>query len=262
MVELLTLAALVIYGAVRFADSAFYARLGVTPDDVGLDYARTLGRVAGGIALLAATVAILMWAGSAFSKPGDRFVNTLGFFAGMAAGGALLKALLPPTSRLVVLALAVGLAGAGAVLGRQHANGRITRWVAKLTGPRQIVLAAVAIVAIFGYAGVTGYRAAGYVVDGRELPCGCSNLFGRNITLPWASASAGFLGVQADRASVKWISPSGHPRQVLPEAPIYLGAADEMIALYDPELHDVVRLPVSAVSVMLKPTTNMWSERG
>jgi hypothetical protein len=122
------------------------------------------------------------------------------------------------------------------------------------------VIAAVSIVIVFGLAGLIGYRAAGYVRDGKALPCGCSKLFGHNIALPWVSASQGFLGVQADKVDVAWVTKSDRPSAPLPENPIYLGTADGLVALYDPDRDMVVRLPASeiAIGVEAKPLT--WRE--
>jgi hypothetical protein len=120
----------------------------------------------------------------------------------------------------------------------------------------------VGIVLLFGYAGITGYLAAGYVLDGKPLPCSCSKLFGHNIALPWVSGSEGFLGVQADEAEVRWATNSDRPRDALPRRPIYLGTADELVALYDPDRNAVVRVPVADVVLTVHPRRVSWEEAG
>jgi hypothetical protein len=255
MLELLTVAALVIYGAVRFADSAFYARLGATPDDVGLDYAHVLGRVAGSVALMSATLAILLSAGWFVRRANWPMVT-----GALGVGTALLRAMLPPTSPLVAMAMAAIVLIAGAFARRAREASQTAGWLPTLTRARLVIVAAVGIVVIFGYAGISGYRAAGYVYNGQELPCGCSSLLGHNITLPWASASEGFMGVEASPADVRWISPNDHKGDVIPGDLMYLGVADELVALYDPVDHVVVRLPVAAVSVRLTPRRPKWDE--
>lgn len=257
--EVLTLSALVIYGAVRFADAAFYARLGVSPDDVGLDYARTLGKVAAGVLLLLASVVLLAWSGWFASGSKPVRVRIPAWFLAGSTGVTLLGALLPPTPRWLLMLIAGAIGVLGALLRDLYNEGRLHRW------PRPgraalALIAAVAIVVVFGLSGLIGYRAAEYVRDGKPLPCGCSKLFGHNVALPWVSASKGFLGVEADEVDVTWVTKSDRPSEPLPKHPIYLGTADGLVALYDADRDMVVRIPATeiAIGVEAKPLT--WSE--
>jgi hypothetical protein len=262
--EALTLAALVVYGAVHFADYAFYARLGVSPEDVGLDYARTLAKVAIGFVLLAATVALLLTAGAQLAAKDDhgRMRGLLGWLGGMLAlgmGSVLLLTLLPPVPRLLVFAVSGGIIVLGAYLDEAR-RVRLLRWAWTLDLSRKLMLGATGLVLIFGLAGVGGYHAAGYVRAGETPPCGCTKLFGHNVALPWLSGSRGFMGVQAERAEVAWVNPANHPAHALPTDALYLGSADEMVALYDVARAMTVRIPAQSVTVATEPAAITWRE--
>jgi hypothetical protein len=258
LLEALTAVALVVYGAVHFGQYAFYARLGVSPDAVGLDYGRTLGAVAVGLALFVAAIVFLLTAGALFtSNHGSglgRFV--LGLVVG-GVGAVLLRTLLPPLPNPGLAVSIMAATAAGAVLNANHVA--LRAWASGLGGRATLAIAAPAIVLAFGLAGLAGYHAAGYVYRGGELPCGCTPLFGRNITLPWVSGSRGFMGVEAERAEVEWVNPS-EPHGPLPADPIYLGTADNMVVLYDPTLHRAVRIPAQSISVETTPRVISWKE--
>jgi hypothetical protein len=57
---LLAVLALLIYGAVRIANAAFYARLGVAPEEVGLSYSAILSRAIGSIILLLTSIGLIV----------------------------------------------------------------------------------------------------------------------------------------------------------------------------------------------------------
>jgi hypothetical protein len=261
--EALTLVALVMYGAVHFADAAFYARLGVSPDEVGLDYARTLAKVAVGFVLLAATVALLFVAGAHLAKDDHgRFrglLRSLGALLVLWVGSVLLLTLLPPAPRWMVITASVGTIGLGAYLNEARRS-RLLRWLGALDLTRALTLGAIGIVAVFGLAGLAGYRAAGHVRDGETPPCGCTKLFGHNLAMPWLSGSRGFMGIQVERAEVAWVNPRNHPAQTLPTDALYLGSADQMVALYDVSHEMTVRIPAQAVTVATEPARITWRE--
>jgi hypothetical protein len=78
----LTVAGLVVYGLVRLGIDAFYSRLGVTAEDVGLTYAATLSRAA--LGLLVAFVAALLAVGFASIQTAAGY-----YFASLAADQTL-----------------------------------------------------------------------------------------------------------------------------------------------------------------------------
>src|SRR5262249_41216144 len=71
----LTLFALAIYGAARFGDTAFYARLGTDPDTVGMNYGVTLARVATTVAVAGAALLTLFLFGRLDAKPQNERPN-------------------------------------------------------------------------------------------------------------------------------------------------------------------------------------------
>jgi hypothetical protein len=262
--EALTLAALLVYGAVHFADYAFYARLGVSPDEVGLDYARTLAKVAIGFVLLAATVALLLTAGAHVAAKDDDggsrgLLPWLGAMLAPWVGSVLLLTLLPPFPRWMIIAASFAVIGLGAYLNEERRAQLLQRlWALDLA--RKLTLGAIGIILVFGLAGLGGYHAAGYVQAGEPPPCGCSKLFGHNLAMPWLSGSRGFMGIQAERAEVTWVNPRNHPAHALPTDALYLGSADQMVALYDVSRAMTVRIPAQAVTVATEPTRLAWGE--
>jgi hypothetical protein len=262
--EALTLAALVVYGAVHFADYTFYARLGVSPEEVGLDYAGTLAKVAVGFVLLAATVALLFAAGARLATENGhgRFrgrLDWLGAMLALAVGQGLLLTLLPPVPRVVVFAASGAIMGLGVCLDEARRE-RALRWLWRLDLSHKLMLGATAIVVVFGLAGVAGYRAAENVRDGGTPPCGCTKLFGHNLAMPWLSGSRGFMGIQAERAEIAWVNPRNHRADPLPTDALYLGSADQMVALYDVARAVTVRIPAQAVTVATEPLRTPWRE--
>jgi hypothetical protein len=249
--ELLTVLALVVYGAVHFGEYAFYARLGASPDDVGLDYTHTLGRVAVGFGLLAGTVMFLLAAGALMGSKRDDVAGSLFEFVVCApavlVGYILLATLLPPLPRWTIWVAVVAVIALGAVLEATYRSGALARWLRTFDLRHAIVLGAIGLVASFGLAGAAGYHAAGYVLAGEDLPCGCSKIFGINVALPWVNGSRGFMGIQAERAQVSWVGPQ-HPDTRRPRRALYLGTADGLVALYDVDLGRTVRIPAQAIS--------------
>jgi len=161
----ISLLAVIVYGAVRFADAAFYSRLGTSPSAVGLNYAETLSRVAGAMVLFVAVAVILLVVGNYAFRDGTPV--SLGLLASLIAGAfciSILRVLLPPSPGLgnfrvipTLLALAIYFAGASPDLRP------IVRARKALKTSRRVQAMCVAVVAVvvFGLAGLSGYRSAG-----------------------------------------------------------------------------------------------------
>jgi hypothetical protein len=260
--EALPVLALVIYGAVRFGDSAFYARLGVSPDEVGLDYGRTLGRVAVGIALLAAAASLVAIAGGLLEGVEEWTPRVVveGIFGVIAwlVGLIALRSVLPPMSPVLTAVCALLIFFAGYWLTPRYRSGDLARSLRGVDSIRALGIAAAFVIALFGLAGVAGYRAAGYIVDGRSLPCGCAHVLGRNLALPWVNGSEGFMGLEAEHATVSWVTTADRPRGALPQNAVLLGDDDGIVVLYDVDHEQAVRLPADDVSVRTDRRLITW----
>jgi hypothetical protein len=70
--------AIILFGAVRFANGAFYARLGLTPEDVGLNSAIILARSAMSVILLVASLILLGFLAYAVQRKSSLGLQLLG----------------------------------------------------------------------------------------------------------------------------------------------------------------------------------------
>jgi hypothetical protein len=262
VLEFLTVVALVVYAAVHFGDYTFYARLGVSPDEVGLDYARTLGKVAGGLVLLGAALALLIAAGARLSAADDdstrRWAPYLAWPLALVTSGVLLATLLPPLPRWALWIGAACIVRLGVVLDAKRRSGELGDLVSKRDPMHLIAAGALGLIVIFGAFGIAGYRAAGYVRGGKEIPCGCSHILGLNVALPWVSGSRGFMGIEAPTAQVKWADDARGARPPLPEEAVYLGSADGLVVLYDPDRNRSIRVPAQSIAFSTGPTPIAW----
>ena len=289
-----TLVAVVIYGAVRFADTAFYARLGTSPSAVGLTYAETLSRVAGSIVLFIAVVALLFLLGRStrfsFDKPsvGGKgkavedeeigvdslrasqvidppqkpthrkpvVVPLLTFLAKLVLWFfcfGIVSVLLPPTPtvygfRIIPFAFAVVIWLVGFV-STDHDIGRARSAFGRSRGVQAWSIS-LAVVIIFGLAGISGYRSAGDLIGNRPIPCGCIRLGSWNVSFAWSSSSQGFLGIDAPHASITSSKDSG-----VPTSAFYLGTSDGTAVLFDSETDKVLYVPASDVVISVGGTT-------
>jgi hypothetical protein len=265
VLEWLTGLALVVYGAVHFGDYAFYARLGVSPDDVGLDYARTLGKVAGGLVLLGATLALLIAAGARLSSTDEGstrwWARLLVWPLALFVSFLLLATLLPPLPRWTLLIAGACLVRLGAFLDAKRRSEGLRSLVRDRDPMHLLAFGALGLIVTFAAFGIAGYRAAGYVRGGKELPCGCTNMFGLNVALPWVSGSRGFMGVEAQTAYVWWADGGRGRRPPLPEPAAYLGSADGLVVLYDVSRKATIRVPAQSVAFATEPRPIAWRER-
>jgi uncharacterized membrane-anchored protein len=263
-----TLSALAIYGAARFGDRAFYARLGTDPDTVGLNYGVTLARVATSVVVAGAGVVALFSCGRHFAKPADEKGNQgpwAKLFFGLCLVMAfilsfLLLVLVIPTTLVPIVqlrgCLALALVGVLCLAGYGYEKAR--RKAGSFDPLRSIVGFAIAIVLLFGFAALTGYQSAGHIMRGQPLPCPCISFFGRNVTLPWSSGTNGFLGIIAEQAKITWIGPGRSP---VPGFAIFLGGSNDSVVLFDVTTQHT--LIVSNTDVIVTPFSNLtgWNER-
>jgi hypothetical protein len=262
-----TLSALAIYGAARFGDTAFYARLGTDADTVGLNYGVTLARVATSVVVAGAGVVALFSFGRHFAKPADekakqgswvaKIFFSLGLVMAFALASLLLILVVPPTLVPIVklrVFLAIALACALYLAGYRYEKAEH----ASFDAIRSTIAFAMAIVLLFGFAALTGYQSAGHIMRGQSLPCPCISIFGHNLTLPWSSGTNGFLGIKAEVARITWIGPGRSP---VPGLAIFLGGSNDSVVLFDIDTQRT--LIVSNVDVIVTPFSNLtgWDER-
>jgi hypothetical protein len=264
---LVTLFALAIYGAARFGDTAFYARLGTDPDTVGLNYAITLSRVATTIAVASASVIALFLFGTLNARPKeDRGhqgpVSKTFYFAALVIAiilsTLLLVLIIPPElisivriRGIVALVCSFGLLRAGYMWKKADLK------VHSVNQTRSVIAIAMSVVVLFGAAALTGYHSAGYIMKDELLPCPCVSFLGHNITLPWSSGTNGFLGIKAERAEIQWIGPG---RRAVPSAAIFLGGSNSSVVLYDTSSGTVLIVPSSDVIVIPYSNLTGWNE--
>jgi hypothetical protein len=263
-----TLLALAIYGAARFGDTAFYARLGTDADTVGLNYGVTLARVATTVAVASAGVLALFLFGRLRAKPQNernnqgplsKLFSAVGFVIASALSILLLILIIPPVLVPIGrLRLLTGLACAAALYLAGYRYEKARRQVNSFSRIRFTIAGAIAVVLMFGLAAVTGYHSAGEIMQGRLLPCPCVRLFGHNITLPWSSGTNGFLGIKAEEATVTWL---GRGKRTVPRSAILLGGSNDSVVLYDTLTQTTLIVPVQ--DVIVEPFSNLtgWNEK-
>jgi hypothetical protein len=284
--------AVVLFGAVRFADAAFFARLGLAPEDVGLSSAVIIARSTMSVVLLGASLILLGFWMFAIERRAKWWWPLLG--TPMACVGLILFRSLFPLPRFVLTdrdlwiyngSILVG----GAILGWRVARhdhvlqrGRGFANEAGSSSPERtidsqapdtskpatdatsartrviIVELAFAVIILFGLAGILGYSSAAQVMDNQLLRCGCTSIAGREVSFPWMGGAVGFLAVRVQHAEVAWNTntPPKTPPDWLVSLPMdvmYLGQADGMIVVYDPVDDRPLRFPVGAVLVRVEP---------
>jgi hypothetical protein len=271
----LSVVGLVIYGSVRFADTAFYARLGTSPDDVGISYATTLSRVAGPVVLLAALVIALFFAVQ-LEKEHSTGLRVLCLLVLGLAAVVTLGELIPATPRfrlvdINIVPVVVTIVVVAVSAKWPPANSRRLRTALRPGTPQFWVVLGMTTVILFGLAGVTGYREAGYLRDSvpvvgiSPLPCGCDAIFNHDVSLPWVSGTQGFYGVEATPVLVEWVGSEPPPRDLPPRSrpcpprveeynvnPVCAGAyelgeSDGVVILFDPVTNTSVAVPTSSV---------------
>jgi hypothetical protein len=263
-----TLSALAIYGAARFGDTAFYARLGTDADTVGLNYGVTLARVATTVVVAGAGVVALFFFGRHLAKPQDekpyqgpwaRLFFSLAVAMAWILSYLLLVLIIPPI--LVPIAkvrifVALVCAAALCLAGYRYEIAR--RKTGAFDPVRSTIVFAITIVLLFGLAAIIGYQSAGHIMRGQQLPCPCISFFGRNITLPWSSGTNGFLGIKAEAANITWIGPGKSP---VPSSAILLGGSNDSVVLFDTDTQSTLIVPNT--DVIVSPFSNLtgWNER-
>jgi hypothetical protein len=250
-----TIGAIAVYGAARFGASTFYARLGTTPDAVGLDYVRTLSRVSSAVVLGLSSIVLVLATGGWFRKKSSSPLRWGLLFVCVVFSWIVILTLLPlqTPGRVISFVFVWLVAAAGynsrATLGeiRQRFRAHPLTWIAA------------AVLATFTTTGIIGYRSAQYVMDGNTLPCGCTRLGPWNIALPWASGSPGFLGVDVSKADLTWVGTTAQNKD-LPTSAIYLGTSDGEAVFYDAETGSSFSVPTEAVVIRVMPDVHPWKE--
>jgi hypothetical protein len=263
-----TLFAIVIYGAARFGDTAFYGRLGTDVDSVGLNYGVTLARVGTTIAVSATGVLVLFLYGRHMARPSEER-RTQGFWSKVFMTAAVVLAfaislillilIIPPAAvPMARVRDVIALAGAVALIFAGNKYEKLRRATGSFDSLRVFMGISVGVALLFGIAALTGYHSAGYIMRDEPLPCPCVGFLGHNITLPWSSGTNGFLGIDAELADVTWIGPG---RDTVPEHAILLGQSDDSVVLFDTSRESVLVVP--ADDVMVRPLSNLtgWNER-
>lgn len=278
---LLALLALIAYGAVRIANGAFYARLGVTPEEVGLSYAVILSRAIGSLILLLVSITLMSTAILSTeeddSTPWQIFLRILFFLLGV----IVLRALIPSQLFhglvvaviffLSVLAVrrhrssdsspsqegspATNVPGSNDSA-QEHSETRTQVNHGLLQRSTQAWWIAVIVILTFSFAATLGYQSARPVLEGEPVDCTCVAVFGvATLGFPWLSGSAGFLGIQTEEGRLEWIDGKkpGAPELPGSDSMVYLGANNGMIVVYDAENQQSLRYPVEAVKVTIKP---------
>jgi hypothetical protein len=248
---------LAVYGSVRFADTAFYARLGTTPDSVGISYAETLSRVAGPVALLTGVIVTLFmlarinwFLGIIFSAPAAMILGILLPLPHLAGTSLIAFA-------IIMAIIIIGVWWEARTTANRAREMTPEQPVEPTVGPPLVprsfwVAGGILLLIIFGLSGLIGYRQANYLINGdpalgkNPLPCGCSKFFGYNVELPWTSGSEGFLGIEATPVKVRWIGPGPTPGD-LPTEAYFLGESDGVDVVFDPGANQSVSIPVNSV---------------
>jgi hypothetical protein len=258
-----TLSAVAIYGAARFGETDFYARLGTDPDAVGLTYGVTLARVGTTAAVSAFGLILLFLAGRHLGRPDHELQSqgpwTKGLLclAVLIAGGWLypLIAIIPPVEHpapIVRMVIALGF-----VIALVYAGYRYEK-VRRETGSVDSIWSFIAVVAVtavlFGIAAFTGYHSAAYIARGKPLPSPHLSVWHYAIPLPWSSGTSGYLGITAELADVTWI---GTGASQVPARAVLLGESNSSVVLFSIAQKEVLVVP--ADDVIVRPASSLTS---
>jgi hypothetical protein len=226
-VALLTFAGVFAYALGRVCYIAFYAAFGISPDEVGIDQARSV-ETAGLLLVAAVIVAAAFWlADAANERRGVRW-RVLGFVAltayvipvtRFASLGDNVAFVLPALLVIVFgfFTLEVGLA---VVAGRRETG---LRW--SLNAP-QLVALSIAMIA------------SGSVVTAWQ--------FGLHAAHAGRFEASPFSAIRIDPVCVSWLTTA--PAVLRPDRPyVRLGSANGIVVLYDAAHKAVVRIPETVV---------------
>ncbi len=212
----------IIYAAVRVSYALFYSKVGVQPEEVGLNEARLLGQsvVAWfGLLVVTSAVALFFWLIGLWGQRSSKR-RTLG------------------VSNVDGVAVAIG----GRVVELQR-KGRIH---IRPTGVPDQPSEPNVLSLIFAYALMASLMvfALWFVVS--PLTLGSAARRGESVRPGIGYFFANPLGVRAERARVTVIR---GPRRTVPAQAMYLGEANATTVLYDRGAQRVVRLPSAAIAV-------------
>ncbi|MFI2076564.1 hypothetical protein [Streptomyces triculaminicus] len=255
-VALATLLGLLLYGVARFGNAVFYARLGVSPDEIGVDPPLLLGRVAGTFVMitLISGLAVISYHWVWRDETPDWLSYIVITIVTFGLSFLVMVVFVPRSTAWKVILLVCFLAGVPTLsflITHSHRFAELWPQAARVSAFRISVVTAVSVTAIFALAGVSGYRAATYIEKGSELPHSVS--FGPwRIDNEWLGGIPGFLGINAKQAHIHWVSPTmkGEIRTRLQRGHIFhLGTNQGVHYLYESRSQDVMRVPVSLVAV-------------
>ncbi|CAM5739689.1 hypothetical protein SAFG77S_01509 [Streptomyces afghaniensis] len=242
-----SLAGLALYGSVHFADAAFYAHLGLTPEDVGLNPAVTLGRVSVSFMLIAAALFIVVLPVVIFWRR-TSFPWLFLTLVGSAIGNVLLIELFAPSSEVGQLAVGIGeIVFVFIVLAVHEVGFSAILDNVKENKVEVAIFASFVVLLVFGAAGIFGLKAA-YGIDSRVTP---ESAFG---VLPESFPGVGrlgLLGVEAKPANIVWVSDSlkGGVATTKGFPLVFLGTERNLHFLYDARRRLVIRVPATLVLI-------------
>ncbi|MEV8458736.1 MULTISPECIES: hypothetical protein [Streptomyces] len=244
---------LLLYGVTRFGNAAFYARLGTTPDEIGIDHAVLLDRVAGVIFLFVTVVglaAILFYVALRSATPwwASIVAGVVGLCLSVAAIGGFFGVNLKWWGVAFILAVCGVVTLVTGQLERKPDSHRqwLGVWRAKLTASAIAALAL--LLAMFTAAGVAGYRAAGYIERGQPLPCNCLRVWFLDVNFRWFAGTEGFLGIDPKSVKPVWISSTldeADRRRLAHHSLFILGTHDSTHYVFDSTERQMLRIPAS-----------------
>ncbi|QJT02517.1 hypothetical protein G9272_21175 [Streptomyces asoensis] len=245
-----SLAGIALYGSVHFADAAFYAHLGLTPEDVGLNPAVTLGRVAVsfmfiGVALFIVTLPAVIW----FRRTSFFWLNAT--IVGSVIAYVLLVELFAPVSEVGSLVVAVGEMAFVFIVFAVHEMGlsAILHSV-KEKKVEVAILTSFAVLLAFVAAGIFGLQAAYGVASGVTSESS-ADVFPESFP---GMGRLGLLGVEAKPANIVWVSESLKGAVAITKGfpLIFLGTDRNLHFLYDIQRRIVVRVPATLVLIDIR----------
>jgi hypothetical protein len=261
-----TLSAVAIYGAARFGETAFYARLGTDADTVGLTYGVTLARVGTTAAVSTFGLILLFLAGRHLGRS-RRELRSQGIWGKVSmvllglvvliAGAWLypLSVLIPPVGvSAPAVRILIALDGGLVLICAGITYETIRHEKSSIDSIWSFIAVAAIMAVLFGIAAFTGYHSASYIMRGKPLPSPRLSLWHHPIPLPWSSGTSGYLGISAELADVTWI---GTGRNRVPTKTVLLGESDGSVVLFGIAKKEVLVVP--AEDVIVRPTSSLTS---
>ncbi|WP_159049527.1 hypothetical protein [Streptomyces sp. NRRL WC-3618] len=245
-----SLAGIALYGSVHFADAAFYARLGLTPEDIGLNPAVTLGRVAVSFMLIGVALFIVALPLVIFFRR-TSFPWLLLTLAGSTIGNVLIVKLFAPVAEVGTLVISIGeMTFIFAVFAMHEIDLSVILNNVKGKKLEVATLTSFAVLLVFFAAGIFGLRAA-YGIESTVTPKSSFNVIPESFP---GMGRLGLLGVEAKPANVVWVSENlkGAVATTKGFPLIFLGTERNLHFLYDVQRRRVMRVPATLVLIDIR----------